>query len=262
MNNILKFQNLKQENKKISVVTCYDFWSAKILADTNVDAILVGDSAAMVMHGYETTVNADIEMIVTHVQSVKKGASNKIIIADMPFLAHRKGLTKLVEAADKLIKAGANAVKIEGAKGNLDSIKYLVESGIPVMGHLGLTPQSVNQVGGFKVQGKENGSAERILTDSESLQNAGCFSIVLELVPSQLAKSVTEKLKIPTIGIGAGPNTSGQVLVLQDLLGMDKNFHPKFLRKYLSGFELIKEAVDKYDYEVKQNIFPNEDESY
>ncbi len=262
MNNISRFQKLKNENKKISVVTCYDYWSAKILADTNIDAILVGDSAAMVMHGYETTVNADIEMMVLHVNAVKKGASNKILIADMPFLAHRKGITQLVEAADRLIKAGANAIKIEGAKGNLDSIKYLVESGIPVMGHLGLTPQSVNQVGGFKVQGKENGSAERIIADAESLQDAGCFSLVLELVPSQLAKDVTGKLKIPTIGIGAGKHTSGQVLVLQDLLGMDDKFQPKFLRKYLDGFSVIKEAVNNYDTDVKQKLFPNEEESY
>lgn len=262
MNSVTEFAKMKSENKKISVITCYDYWSAKILDNTNIDAVLVGDSAAMVMHGYETTVNADIEMMALHINAVKRGIKNKLIIGDMPFLAHKKGTGQLVENVDTLMKAGANAVKIEGADGNLESIEYLVKSGIPVMGHLGLTPQSVNQLGGFKLQGKENVAAQQIINDAKLLEEAGCFSIVLELVPAGLAKNITEIISIPTIGIGAGQHTSGQVLVLHDLLGTDEKFKPKFLRKYLNGFQLIKDAVNQYDDDVKNSKFPNGKESY
>ncbi|MCF8240538.1 MAG: 3-methyl-2-oxobutanoate hydroxymethyltransferase [Melioribacteraceae bacterium] len=262
MNSVKEFAKMKNDNKKISVVTCYDYWSAKILDKTNIDAVLVGDSAAMVMHGYETTVNADIEMMAFHINAVKRGIKNKLIIGDMPFLAHKKGIDQLVENVDTIMKAGANAVKIEGADGNLESIEYLVKSGVPVMGHLGLTPQSVNQLGGFKLQGKENGAAQKIINDAKLLEEAGCFSVVLELVPAELARNITEIISIPTIGIGAGPHTSGQVLVLHDLLGMDDEFKPKFLRKYLNGFQLIKDAVNQYDDDVKNSKFPNGKESY
>ena len=262
MKTVEKFLQYRKEDTKISIVTCYDFWSAQIIDQTNVDAVLVGDSSAMVMHGFENTINANIEMMAWHTASVAKGIKSKLIISDLPFLAHLKGRKQLIESVDILFKSGAQAVKIEGAGNTLSDIEFLVKSGIPVMGHLGMTPQSVHKFGGFKVQGKISEDAERIIKEAEELQNAGCFSIVLEMIPTELAKQITEKLSIPTIGIGAGPDTSGQVLVLQDLLGMNSNFNPKFLKKYLDGSKLITEAINKYDSEVKSNTFPSNNESY
>ncbi|MBU0473530.1 MAG: 3-methyl-2-oxobutanoate hydroxymethyltransferase [Bacteroidetes bacterium] len=262
MTNIEQFKKMQTNGQKISVVTCYDFWSAKIIDQSNVDAVLVGDSSAMVMHGFKTTTNATLEMMELHVAAVCRGIKNKFIIADLPFLAHRKGKKWLMNGVDRLIKAGANAVKIEGAGDNLKMISHVVNSGIPVMGHIGLTPQSVNQLGGFKVQGKEDKSSEKLLQDAKDLEKAGVFAIVLELVPEVLAEKITEAINIPTIGIGAGNKTSGQVLVLQDLLGMDNEFNPKFLRKYLAGFSLITEALNNYDSDVKSKSFPSITESY
>jgi len=262
MTNIDQFKKMKKTQSKITVVTCYDFWSAKIINETNIDAVLVGDSAAMVMHGFADTTHATIEMMEFHVTAVRRGLRNKFLIADLPFLAHRKGVELLMNSVDRLIKAGANAVKIEGANENLESIKYVVDSGVPVMGHLGLTPQSINQFGGFRVQGRENESSERLLNDAKALEKAGVFAIVLELVPKLLAAKISKVLSIPTIGIGAGNETAGQVLVLQDLLGVDNNFNPKFLRKYLNGFEMIKDALNLYNEDVKSQVFPSEEESY
>lgn len=262
MKTVLDFQTMKQEDRKISVVTCYDYWSARILDDSNIDAVLVGDSAANVMHGFDTTINAELEMMCYHVAAVKRGLKNKFLIADLPFLAHKKGETYFAEAVDKLMKAGAQAVKLEGAQGNVDLIKNLTSAGVPVMGHLGLTPQSVNQFGGFKLQGVNQEAAQKILNDALLLQFAGCFSIVLEMVPASLAGKITNELTIPTIGIGAGIHTSGQVLVLQDLLGVSPDFNPKFLRKYLNGYDLIKNAINNYNSDVKENKFPSEKESY
>lgn len=262
MKTVQEFQLMKHANKKISVVTCYDHWSALILDESDVDAVLVGDSAAMVMHGFETTINAELEMMRYHVAAVKRGLKNKFLIADLPFLAHKKGLPFLCEVVDTLMKAGAQAVKLEGAEGNIDGIKHLVSSGVPVMGHLGLTPQSVNKLGGNRLQGNDESSFEQILRDAQLLEEAGCFSIVLEMIPAKLAKTITATLSIPTIGIGAGVHTSGQVLVLQDLLGCSKNFNPKFLRKYLDGFSLIKSAINNYNRDVKEENFPSVKESY
>lgn len=262
MKTVTEFKKMKSSGEKISVVTCYDYWSAQIIDETNIDAVLVGDSASMVMHGFESTVNAEIEMMRYHVAAVKRGLKNKFLIADLPFLEHRKGFEQLIDSIDKLMKAGAQAVKIEGAEGNIEMIKELTSTGIPVMGHLGLTPQSVHQFGGFKLQGKEETASKKILEGAVQLQQAGCFSIVLEMIPSALAKKITDELEIPTIGIGAGPDTDGQVLVLQDLLGMNKNFNPKFVRKYLSGFELIKDALNNFNSDIKENKFPTKEESY
>lgn len=262
MKTVLEFQKMKNDSKKISVVTCYDYWSACLIDSTEIDAVLVGDSTAMVMHGFKTTTNADIEMMSLHVNAVSRGLSNKLLIADMPFLAHRKGLTIAMDSVEKLIKAGGQAVKIEGANGSIDLIKHVVSSGVPVMGHLGLTPQSIHQFGGFKIQGKENSAAQAIIDDAKKLEDAGCFSIVLELVPADLAERITGNISIPTIGIGAGAKTSGQVLVLQDLLGMNENFSPKFLRKYLDGSKLIKEALNNYNNDIKSESFPNSEESF
>ncbi|MBN2571901.1 MAG: 3-methyl-2-oxobutanoate hydroxymethyltransferase [Ignavibacteriales bacterium] len=262
MKNITDLIRMKERKELISFITCYDYWSAKIISETDIDAILVGDSVSMVMHGYETTINADINMLELHVKAVRRGAKNKFIVADMPFLAHKKGKKNTMNNVDRLMKAGANAIKIEGAEGQLDIIEYIIKSGVPVMGHLGLTPQSINIFGGYKVQAREEEEMNKLLNSAIALQQAGCFSIVLELVPASIAKKITEKLNIPTIGIGAGPDTSGQVLVLQDMLGLNKEFKPKFLREYLNGFELIKQAIDNYNSDIKSKKFPSEKESY
>lgn len=259
MTSILDFQKNKEP---ISVITCYDYWSARIIDETNIDAVLVGDSASAVMHGFESTVSATIEMMCMHVSAVRKGLKRKFLIADMPFLAHKKGTEYLMNSVDKLMKCGANAIKIEGAGESLEAITQVINSGVPVMGHLGFTPQSINIIGGNKVQGKEEKKAEIIIEDAFALQDAGCFAIVLELVPAELAKRITAKIDIPTIGIGAGKYTSGQVLVLHDMLGLNKDFNPKFLKKYLDAYSLIKEAIENYSSEVKNKKFPTEKESF
>jgi 3-methyl-2-oxobutanoate hydroxymethyltransferase len=262
MNSLLDFRKRKEAANPISVVTCYDYWSARIINETNIDAVLVGDSVSMVVHGFPSTVHAEVEMMVYHTAAVKRGLSEKFLIADLPFLAHRKGKRYLMESIDSLMKAGAQAVKIEGAEGMLDAIEFVVKSGVPVMGHLGLTPQSYHQLGGFRLQGAEAESAEQIEFYAKKLEDAGVFSLVLEMVPASLAQRITESLTIPTIGIGAGPHTNGQVLVLQDLLGLTKDFDPRFLKKYVNGFELLKGALRQFDEEVKQRHFPTAKHSY
>lgn len=256
------FSARKKKGDKISMVTCYDYTMARILADSQVDVLLVGDSAAMVMHGHSTTLPINTNVMALHTAAVARGASNKFIVGDLPFLSYRKDLKSNVEAAGKIMKAGAHAVKLEGAVGNLELISHLVQSGIPVMGHIGLTPQSIHQLGGFKVQGKEQKEYKRILSEAQQLEAAGCFSVVLECIPSGLAKEITNSLSIPTIGIGAGVDCDGQVLVLQDLLGLNKDFHPKFLRTYLNGFETLKKAFDDYHQDVVLKKFPSKQESY
>ncbi|MBS0288437.1 MAG: 3-methyl-2-oxobutanoate hydroxymethyltransferase [Proteobacteria bacterium] len=260
--NILDFQKMKNMNQKISMVTCYDYWSAQVLNSSYIDCILVGDSAAMVIHGYKTTVPATVNMMLFHLKAVTKGAPNKFIIGDLPFCSYRKGLSKTMGTVDEMMKAGAHAIKLEGADDNLKIIHHIVKSGIPVMGHLGLTPQSVHAFGGFKVQGKDESSASKIIEQAKSLEEAGCFAIVLECIPYLLAQTITESLTIPTIGIGAGPYTSGQVLVFQDLLGLQNEKRPKFLKTYLDGFNLVKSSLNRFNDEVKNNTFPIIEQSY
>ncbi|MEM9620055.1 MAG: 3-methyl-2-oxobutanoate hydroxymethyltransferase [Pseudomonadota bacterium] len=260
--NILDFAARKQARTKITMVTCYDFWSAQILNDSDIDTLLVGDSLAMIMHGYDSTVHASVDMMATHVAAVRRGAPDKFIIGDMPFLSVRKGLEPAMEAVAALMQAGANCVKIEGADGQLDIMAHIVESGVPVMGHLGLTPQSVEAFGGHKVQGRSDADAERICAAAQGLEQAGCFALVLECVPQQLARTITENVSIPTIGIGAGAATDGQVLVLQDLLGMNAAFKPKFLRHYMAGHGALLEAVNQYHADVTSGGFPCAQEAY
>lgn len=262
MKSILDFQKKKNSKEKITMVTCYDFAFAKIIANTTIDAILVGDSVAQVVHGYPTTLGATTAMMALHTQAVYRGAPNKFIVSDMPFLSTRKGLKNTMDQVEKLMQAGAHAIKIEGAEGHADLIRHIVDSGVPVMGHLGLTPQSIHQLGGPKVQGKAQSAADKILNDALLLQEAGCFSIVLECIPTNLGKLISEKLSISTIGIGAGNQTDGQILVLQDLLGMNKGFSPKFLKKYLNGHDLISEALNSYVTEVNNVQFPLLENSY
>ena len=251
--NILDF---KKNEQKISMVTCYDYYTARILNQTDIDSILVGDSLAMVMHGYPSTIPANMDLMELHCQAVVKGAPNKFIIGDMPFLSYRKDFASNMKNIERLVKTGVAAIKLEGASGNLELISHIEQSGIPVMGHIGLTPQSINKLGGHRVQGKDEQAANNLIQQAIQLEQAGCFSLVLECIPALIAKEITDQLSIPTIGIGAGPDTDGQVLVLQDMLGMDNSFSPRFLRKYLNGEELIKTAINRYHQDVLSKEFP------
>ncbi len=260
--NILDFSARKQAGEKISMATCYDYWSARILNQSDLDTLLVGDSLAMVMHGYDSTVHATVEMMATHVAAVRRGAPDKFVIGDMPFLSVRKGLQPAMEAVGALMQAGGNCVKIEGAAGQLDIMAHIVESGVPVMAHLGLTPQSVEAFGGHKVQGRDDAAAAAIVDAAQRVEDAGCFALVLECVPQGLARAISAQLTIPTIGIGAGAGTDGQVLVLQDMLGMDADFKPKFLRHYMDGHHTLLDAVNHYHQDVTSGNFPCAKEAY
>jgi len=262
MMTVPEFYKRKQKKQKISMITCYDASFASIVNASPIDVILVGDSSAMVMHGFNSTIHATAEMIEAHVAAVARTATNKFIVADMPFLSNRHGVSHATEIAGRFLKAGAHAVKIEGIQGNEEIVKHLVGSGIPVMGHLGLTPQFVNQLGGMKVQATSAEAQELLLTDAKAFQDAGAFSLVLECVPNKIAKKATDLLNIAVIGIGAGLEVDGQVLVLQDLLGFNPNFKPKFLRQYLNGYELFKSAFEEFHEDVTQQKFPNEKECY
>lgn len=260
--NVQDFTRKKQNGERISMVTCYDAWSAKLIAGTDVDCILVGDSLAMVVYGHETTLPIDTDTMAAHTAAVRRGAPDAFIIGDMPFLSYRRGLEDAVENAGKLMRAGAQAVKLEGAAGNLETVRYLVESGIPVMGHLGLTPQSVHQLGGFRVQGRSDEAATRLKRQALELQTAGCFSIVLEATLDPVAKEISKALTVPTIGIGAGPGTDGQVLVLHDMLGFNTDFQPKFVRTWMEGADSVQNALQAFHKEVVDGSFPNEVECY
>ena len=262
MKTILDFANKKNKKEKISMVTCYDYSFAKIVAESKVDTILVGDSLAQVIHGFPNTLHATIEMMALHTAAVARGAENKFIVADMPFMSTRKGLETAMNDVQKLMVAGAHAVKIENADGHAELIKHIVESGVPVMGHLGLTPQSIHQLGGPKIQGRSQTSAEKLMHDALIMQQAGCFSVVLECIPSVLAEKVTQSLAIPTIGIGAGSGTDGQVLVLQDMLGMNPEFSPKFLKKFGQEHTNILTALNQYASEVSDVTFPKPENGY
>jgi 3-methyl-2-oxobutanoate hydroxymethyltransferase len=262
MMTVFDFEKKKQKAEKITMVTCYDYTSATIVANTSVDCILVGDSAAMTMHGYQNTISASTEMMAMHTSAVARGAKNKFIVGDLPFLAYRKSLSENISATQALMQAGAHAVKLEGTSGNTELITHLVQSGVPVMGHIGLTPQFIHQLGGYRVQGKTDESAKRLMEEALKLQEAGCFALVLECVPSAVATEITRALKIPTIGIGAGAETDGQVLVFQDLLGLNTDFRPKFVKTFLNGAELFSQAIESYAHDVKAGEFPRREHSF
>jgi 3-methyl-2-oxobutanoate hydroxymethyltransferase len=262
MKTIQDFAGKKRKKEKISMITCYDHSFAKIISRSSVDCILVGDSVAQVVHGFPTTLQATTEMMALHTGAVVRGAEQKFVVTDMPFLSTRKGLKHAMDSVQKIMVAGANAIKIEGALGHLDLIQHIVESGVPVMGHLGLTPQSIHQLSGPKVQGKTEGQAAALLKHAQQLQNAGCFALVLECVPALLGEEITQALTIPTIGIGAGIDTDGQVLVLHDMLGMNPDFSPKFLKKYAQEHELVLSTLNQYADEVTRKIFPAAEHGY
>src|SRR6266581_7594525 len=256
--NVPGFQEMKDAGCKISMVTCYDYSSARAVAESSVDCILVGDSVAMTMHGYPTTLSATTAMMTLHTAAVARGAPSKFIVADLPFLSYRKGLKDAMDSVEELMRAGAHAVKLEGVRGHAEIVRHIVDSGVPVMGHLGLTPQSINLLGGMKVQARNDAAVEILAAQALELEAAGCFSLVLECVPTEAARQVTDLLKIPTIGIGAGASVSGQVLVYQDVLGLNPGFRPKFLRTYANTFEVIQTALNAYDRDVKAGSFPSE----
>ena len=257
----MKIQDWKKNNS-IVMTTCYEAWSARILADSPVDAVLVGDSAAMVVHGHNSTLPIDVATMAQHVAAVSRGLNGKkFIVGDMPFMSFRKELTDVMTSVEELMKAGAHSIKLEGARGNEALVKHIVQSGVPVMGHLGLTPQSVHGLGGYRVQGRSKEVADQLIEDALILQEQGCFALVLECVPSQLAQQITEKLSIPTIGIGAGPHCDGQILVLHDLLGLSGQSY-KFVRPFAQGEEWMKQALNAYASAVKSNDFPSIKESF
>ncbi len=241
----------------ITVVTAYDYFSAKVCERVGIDMILVGDSLGNVVLGYESTLNVEMEDMERHIQAVRKGAPNAFVIGDMPFMSYQISDDEGVKNAGRLMKAGANCVKVEGGLRVVPLIKRLVDSGIPVMGHIGLTPQSVNQIGGYRIQGKGE-DAERMITDAKSLEEAGIFSLVIELTVEETAKAITKSISIPTIGIGAGRYCDGQVLVWHDLLGINDGKIPKFVKQYANLNSEIEKALANYVKDVKEHTFPQE----
>ncbi|MBC7366225.1 MAG: 3-methyl-2-oxobutanoate hydroxymethyltransferase [Undibacterium sp.] len=256
MKTILDFARARAESRPIVMVTAYDALIARIVAASPVDAILVGDSVAMVVHGFPSTVEATLAMMVLHTAAVRRGAPHRVIVADMPFGSFRRGKYAAAEAAPALLRAGATAVKLEGVAGHEDVITHLVNGGIPVMGHLGLTPQFVNQLGGYRVQGRTPDAARQLLADARGLQELGAFAVVLECVPDEIARCVTAELTIPTIGIGAGAGTSGQILVITDLLGLDERFQPRFARRYRDGHGEVMNVLEDFVHDVRAGSFP------
>jgi 3-methyl-2-oxobutanoate hydroxymethyltransferase len=260
--NVLKLRERKRKREKLIMITCYDYTSARILAQADTDMILVGDSAAMVIHGYDSTLPIGVAEMATHVRAVRRGAPKAFIIADLPFLSYRRSLPETMDAVAQLAQAGATAVKLEGIDGNVDTIRHIIASGVPVMGHIGLTPQSINQLGGFRVQGIEQADRHRLKDEALACQRAGCFALVLECVPETLAAEITTALAIPTIGIGAGADTDGQVLVMHDLLGLNPDFKPRFVRRYLDGNGLWLDAFNRFAHDVRTGEFPASEERY
>lgn len=262
MPSIRNFADAKTNHKKITVVTCYDAWSARLLAKTEVDCLLVGDSVMMVMHGERDTLGATIDLMVMHTKAVARGAPEKLIVADFPFLAARQGIPHALDCAAQLLRAGAHAVKIEGIRGHGDVIRHLVESGVPVMGHLGLQPQSVHTLGGYVVQGRSEADAQRLRDDARELEASGAFAVVLECIPKSLARDITASSTIPTIGIGAGVHCDGQVLVLHDLLGLNPDFKPRFVRRFAEGERDLRAGVDRFIRAVQSGKFPAAKETF
>jgi len=262
--NIPEFINSKKNGNKSSWVTCYDYSSATLISKSDINGVLIGDSVMMTMYGHADTLKATTEIIALHTEGVARGlsGSGKMVIADLPFLSYRGSLDSTLNGVKTLMSAGAHGVKIEGARGNLGTIKHLVESGVPVMGHLGLTPQSIHILGGFKVQAKTQSAQNLLLTEAKSLQDSGCFSVVLECVPNCVAEKVTQELSIPVVGIGAGPHTDGQILVWQDMLGIQTQYAPKFVRHFGKLGQGVIAALNDYHASILNHSFPSEMESY
>lgn len=256
-------RKMKFDKEKITMLTAYDYTTAKMVDAGGVEVILVGDSASNVMAGHETTLPITLDQMIYHAQCVVRGVNRALVVADLPFGTYQSDPQKALESGVRMMKeSGAHALKIEGGEEIAESVSRLVNAGIPVMGHLGLTPQSIYQFGTYKVRAKEDAEAEKLLNDAKILEKLGCFALVLEKIPASLAKKVSENINIPTIGIGAGSGCDGQVLVYHDMVGMNKGFSPKFLRRYLDLYTEITGAVSQYVKDVKDVNFPNDEESY
>lgn len=256
-------RKMKFDKEKIAMLTAYDFTTAKMVDAGGVDIILVGDSASNVIAGHETTLPITLDQMIYHAQGVIRGTKRALVVVDLPFGTYQSNPDKALESAVRIMKESeAHAIKLEGGSEVAKSISKIVNAGIPVMGHLGLTPQSIYQFGTYKVRAKEEDEAEKLMKDAQLLEELGCFGVVLEKIPAELAKKVSESISIPTIGIGAGPHCDGQVLVYHDMVGMNKDFSPKFLRRYLDLYTEITDAVSQYVKDVKDINFPNESESY
>jgi 3-methyl-2-oxobutanoate hydroxymethyltransferase len=259
-NTLLK---MKQKGEKISMLTAYDFSFGKLIDAAGVDVILVGDSASNVMAGHETTLPITLDQMIYHAASVIRGIDRCLVVVDLPFGSYQSNSDIALASSIRIMKeTGAHALKLEGGSEVIDSVKRIVSAGIPVMGHLGLTPQSIYKFGTYNVRAKDEAEAEKLKSDALLLQEAGCFALVLEKIPAALAKEVSESLLIPTIGIGAGKDCDGQVLVMHDMLGINTEFKPRFLRQYLNIAEQVHTAVGQYVKDVKEKNFPNESESY
>ena len=254
---------MKANNEKIAMLTAYDYTLANLVDQAGIDVILVGDSASNVMAGHETTLPITLDQMIYHASSVVRAVKRALIVVDLPFGTYQSDSKEALRSAIRIMKeSGAHAVKVEGGEQIKPSIERIVEAGIPVMGHLGLTPQSIYKFGTYTVRAREEQEAEQLLEDAELLEQLGCFGIVLEKIPAELAQKVSERVRIPVIGIGAGPGVDGQVLVLHDMLGMSKEFSPRFLRRYLDLDSLIRGAIGQYTQDVKNQNFPNDEEKY
>ena len=259
----LRLKEMKDRGEKISMLTAYDYSMAKIVDGAGVDVILVGDSAANVMAGWETTLPITLDQMIYHASSVVRAVERALVVCDMPFGTYQSDSQAALDSAIRIMKeTGADSVKMEGGEEILDSVKRILAAGIPVMGHLGLTPQSIHKFGTYSVRAKEEAEAEKLVRDAKLLEEAGCFAIVLEKIPAALATRVSKELSIPTIGIGAGGATDGQVLVVHDMLGINKGFSPRFLRRYADLHTIMTEAISHYVEDVKSCDFPNEKEQY
>ena len=254
---------MKASGEKISMLTAYDYTMAKIVDGAGIDVILVGDSASNVMAGHETTLPITLDQMIYHASSVVRAIERSLVVVDLPFGTYQSDSKEALRSAIRIMKeSGGHAVKLEGGKEIKDSIKKILNAGIPVMGHLGLTPQSIYKFGTYSVRAKEEEEAEKLLKDAKLLERLGCFAIVLEKIPAKLAEKVAEELRIPVIGIGAGNGADGQVLVLHDMLGMTHEFNPRFLRRYMNLFESMTNAIGQYVSDVKSSEFPNNEEQY
>lgn len=258
-----RLTEMKERGEKIAMLTAYDYSFARILDEAGIDALLVGDSASNVMHGHETTVPITLNQMIDHAAAVVRGVQRALIVVDMPFGSYQGNSRLALESAVRIMKeSGAHAVKIEGGEGVLESIKRILSAGIPVMGHLGLTPQSIYKFGTYVVRATQEEEAEQLVKDALLLQECGCFALVLEKIPAELATRVAKMLTIPVIGIGAGEGVDGQVLVTHDMLGINNEFSPRFLRRYAQLYDVMRRAFEQYIVDVKASTFPNENERY
>ena len=256
-------QEMKDKGEKISMLTAYDFSMARIVDAAGIDVILVGDSASNVMAGHETTLPITLDQMIYHASAVVRGVDRALVTVDLPFGSYQGNSKEALVSTIRIMKeSGAHAVKMEGGEEIIESVKRILTAGVPVMGHLGLTPQSIYKFGTYAVRATENAEAEKLIHDSKLLEDAGCFALVLEKIPADLAKRVAENLRIPVIGIGAGPHVDGQVLVVHDMLGINNEFKPRFLRKYANLHAIMTDAVKQYVGDVKGRLFPNDKELY